>query len=187
MKFLVFVYNGFSEYEVSLACQFLAHHGEIITVGIDKEVIIGEAKFKIIPDITFTNLQAKNYDAIIISGSMDFSDYLNATEVFSFLQKMNKENKVLAAICGGPFFLGRAGVLKGKKYTCNILAEDREELGVFKDGEFVDIPAITDENIITAQGFATVDFAVSLGDRLGLFTSSGHKKRFEDFWKKGKI
>lgn len=181
MKALHFIYNGFSEYEVALACSMLAANGELHTASLNGELVKGEGNFTLKPDYDLREIQVDQYSLLLVSGMLDAKPYWDENAIFDVITEFDQQGKVLAAICGGPLFFAKAGVLKGKKYTCGIPAESRAEVGVFGEADFVDSDVVSDKNLVTAKGFATVDFALAIGDKLGLFNSES-RKQFEEFW-----
>jgi hypothetical protein len=52
---------------------------------------------------------------------------------------------------------------------------------VFDGCEFVDDDVVTDQNLVTAKGFATVEFALAIADKAGLF-GAGERTKFKSFW-----
>ena len=182
MKALHFIYNGFSEYEVALACALLASKGELLTASLNQEDVVGEGQFHLCAGTDFTRAQPTDYDLLLISGMLDAKPHWESHQLFKKIAEFDANGKTIAAICGGPLLLAKAGVLKGKKYTCGIPAEGRKEAGLFEDAEFVDKNVVTDKNLVTAKGFATVEFALAIGDKLDLF-GEGERHKFESFWR----
>jgi hypothetical protein len=72
----------------------------------------------------------------------------------------------LAAICGGPVHLARAGVLNGKSYTSTVTGDYPEE---FAESNFAPGLVIVDGNIVTAQPHGYVDMALQLGKMMNIF------------------
>ena len=69
-------------------------------------------------------------------------------EVLKFIQKMDQQKKLVAAICHGPWVLASAGLVEGVK-TCGYDAvhDDLVNAGA----EVLDVPAVRDGNIITGR------------------------------------
>lgn len=87
---------------------------------------------------------------------------------------MEESGKLVAAICFAPQFLGRAGVLDKHKYTTSCSAEKIKQLGVkdpYNRDNFVAERTVIDGNVITAQGYAFVDFAACVCRYLNIFES----------------
>ena len=81
-------------------------------------------------------------------------------------------DKLVAAICFAPQFLGRAGILSQYRFTTSCSAQKIRQLGVadpfYRENE-VDVRCHTDRNVITAKGYAFVDFALAVCDTLQIF------------------
>ncbi|MBQ2408643.1 MAG: DJ-1/PfpI family protein [Bacilli bacterium] len=99
-------------------------------------------------------------DAIILPGGLPGAiNIKNNNNIIKYLQKMNNEGKLIAAICAAPLVLKHADVLLNKKAT------------IYPDDEFINLlgvnylnePLIVDKNIITAAGPAvTFNFAFAI-------------------------
>lgn len=180
---LHFIYNGFSEYEVALACSLISARGKIQTASLGQEIVTSEGGLKVIPDSDFRFSKVEDYDLLIISGMLDAKPYWDRNDLFTKISEFNLAGKYIAAICGGPLFLAKAGALLAKRYTCGIPELARIEVGCFGDAEFVDNDVVCDQNLITAKGYATVDFALAIGDQFKLFSSAEARAEFQNFWR----
>lgn len=89
-------------------------------------------------------------------------------ELTELIKKLHSEQKLLAAICRGPSFFARAGVLKDALYTTTYSEDLVKELDIkdpFNRENFRDDFVVIDQHYITAKGNAFVDFAVEILDR----------------------
>ena len=83
------------------------------------EAVIGKHGFPMKPTIKLSDLNEKKYDAVFVIGGYEGPDRLRQrTEVISFIKDMYRKQKIIAAICHGPWVLVSAGILKGKRATC---------------------------------------------------------------------
>jgi len=117
---------------------------------------LGEAKGMlggtVQPDLLISDVKAENYDACVVIGGMGSPTYLwNDSDLHNILQSMQKQNKVVAAICLSGAVLANAGVLKGKKATVWAMPESLESL---KNGgaHYVNEPVVQDGFVVTADG-----------------------------------
>ena len=75
-----------------------------------------------------------------------------------YVKKFNEEGKFIAAICASPSIFGRAGLLKGKKFTCFPGYEAE-----CKGGEYTGSEAEWDGNVITGRSAGcAVPFALKI-------------------------
>ncbi len=97
------------------------------------------------------DLKVENYDAVIIPGGFEAPDRLRLRkEVLSFVKNMYEKNKLVAAICHGPWICISAGILKGKKATSYIsIADDVRNAGA----EYLEEDVVIDGNLITSPHY----------------------------------
>jgi len=68
--------------------------------------------------ISTPELQADDYDAVILPGGFEAPDRVRLLpEVLEFVREMDGKNKLVAAICHGPWIMISAGITKGRKMT----------------------------------------------------------------------
>jgi len=112
------------------------------------------------PDIAFDEVDVSRYDAVFIPGGdgpENIIEHQDGQKVFDILIQANSEEKIIAAICHGPWVLAAADVVNGKDVTCFNDAYMKADLT--NSGAKVDITrsVIRDGNIITANGPQAVD------------------------------
>lgn len=157
LKAVVIIGQGFEDEEVIYPVIRLREAGIIVDIATkDAELVIGRKGF---PLKTLTSLYAglvdaekletKSYDFAVIPGGFEGPDRVRQIKrVLEFLKKMNKEKKIIAAMCHGPWVLISAGILKNKKATCYAgIVDDVKNAGA----EFVDEAVVVDGNIITSR------------------------------------
>jgi putative intracellular protease/amidase len=176
---LCFLYNNMADFEMSLICYLLAFEGkkEIITIGYEKEIVYSAgSKIGYKPSITVKEaLELKNVEGLIIPGGLNSEQRPELTEL---IQKLNQSKKLLAAICRGPQYLARAGVLKDRFYTTTMTLEVIQRLGIedpFPRQMFTNKRVIRDDNIITAIDTAFVEFSIEICDWFHVFKDIGDK------------
>ncbi|WP_135613076.1 DJ-1/PfpI family protein [Methanococcoides sp. AM1] len=103
---------------------------------------------KVKPDLSISDVNIDEYDAISITGGGGAKQYLwNNKELQDIVRKAYEKGKVVAAICISPVVLANAGILEGKKSTVfkndetvSILKEKgakHKDKGVISDGKIV--------------------------------------------------
>ncbi|MBN2735059.1 MAG: DJ-1/PfpI family protein [Methanomicrobiaceae archaeon] len=118
--------------------------------------------------LLISDAKEENYDGIVIVGGLGASDFLYKEDsLIELIRKFNADNKVISAICLAPVILARAGVLKGRQAT---IFASRAGIELLKQGgaNYVDIPVVSDLNIVTAN-HPTVSsgFAEAVLEKLG--------------------
>lgn len=98
-------------------------------------------------------VKASDYDFIIIPGGKYVGETVDKDQnIKRLLKSFDQANKVIAAICAGPRFLGQAGLLDGIHYTAFPGSEKDIPKGYYHPEE----KALTDQNFITARGAGVV-------------------------------
>jgi 4-methyl-5(b-hydroxyethyl)-thiazole monophosphate biosynthesis len=98
-------------------------------------------------------LDINNFDMLIIPGGKYVSETIDLHDKMQVLAtSFHEKGKVIAAICAGPRFLGRAGLLKNKRYTAYPGSEQDIIDGIYEPS----FKALTDLPFITAKGAGCV-------------------------------
>jgi protease I len=100
-------------------------------------------------DKTIEEVDASDYDALLIPGGVGNPDQLRGDEnVVAFVQDFFEAGKPVAAICHGPWVLVEAGVVKGRKLTSwPTLQTDIRNAG----GNWVDEQVVVDQGLVTSR------------------------------------
>ena len=104
---------------------------------------------KVKVDKTIEEVEASDYDALMIPGGVGNPDQLRTDEnVVRFVQDFYESGKPIAAICHGPWMLVEAGIVRGRKLTSwPSLQTDIRNAG----GEWVDEKVVVDQGIVTSR------------------------------------
>lgn len=178
-KILCFISEEFADFEITLAFHKIRNVGkkEVITIGYDSEPAISESGLRYMPDLNVCEaIKLEGVEGLVIPGGPIRSQQDELTEL---ILKLDREEKMLAAICNGPQYLGRAGILKKHKFTTSSSIDRIRSLGVenpFPWENFVDKRVVTDKNIITAQGRAFIDFSFAIFDYLNIYDGRSSEK-----------
>ncbi|OGM97023.1 MAG: hypothetical protein A2817_00130 [Candidatus Yanofskybacteria bacterium RIFCSPHIGHO2_01_FULL_39_8b] len=94
-------------------------------------------------------LKPEDYDLVLIPGGFEAPDRVRQVpEILEFVKQMNKQKKVVAAFCHGPWVLISAGIVKNKKIAGYVgIKDDINNAGAI----YTDQPAVIDGNIVTAR------------------------------------
>ncbi|MED4019221.1 MULTISPECIES: DJ-1/PfpI family protein [Sutcliffiella] len=164
-KALLFLFDGYCEFEITPAISMLRGTHEITTFAMDKAPKLSEAGLLTLPSLTVSDIKIVDYEALIIPGG-DLKPIAEAEEFFQLVEAFHMAGKVVSAICSGVFVLAKAGILQDVPYTVTLAKYQREFLGVFPEEYFVYKPIVASGNILTAQGHAYVQFGIELNKML---------------------
>jgi putative intracellular protease/amidase len=184
-NYLCYLYEGFVDFEIGLALTEinLNEKLKVIYIAYESTPLKSSAGMTIIPDKTVSEITSSNgYDGIIIPGG--FIRPLKP-ELKDLLLDFDKNGKLIAAICGGPEFLAKAGMLKGRKYTTSMFPKDYEESNEpdpFPRETYIETRLVKDANMITARGHAFVDFVLEIWDWLDLYDYDAEKEECKELY-----
>ncbi|MCL0047886.1 DJ-1/PfpI family protein [Dehalococcoidia bacterium] len=160
MRVLVPLVEGFEEIEFSTIVDILRRAElEVITAGLKEGVIDGSHGVKVIPDTLIDRVSAGDFDVIVLPGGYPGFVNLGKDErVLELVREMHGKNKYVAAICGAPSVLSKAGILEGRKATIHPGVKD-----MLSGAQHVDERVVVDGRIITSQGPGTaMEFSMKL-------------------------
>ena len=118
----------------------------------DGEVVYGKYGVPARATMATTELNAENFDLVVLPGGFEAPDRVRLfEEVLTFIQMMDKKEKLIAAICHGPWILISAGITKGRKMTAfwSIEADIRNSGAEYQHKE----PVVIDGNLITSPHY----------------------------------
>lgn len=119
--------------------------------------------FRTLPDYTFDTMP-DDYAALVLIGGFGWANVELATPVVQIVQRAIDTGKIVGAICNGASFLARHGFLNDVSHTGNGLEQLRLWGGdkYTNAARYVHVQAVSDKNIVTANGSATLEFAREL-------------------------
>lgn len=128
-------------------------------VSLTKDPVESIGGFHAVPDYDIHSVPSE-YEALILIGGLSWR-----TETAKQMEPLVKQclscGKVLGGICDASGFLGTTGVLNSVRHTSNDLNALKTWAGGAYTGEknYVMQQAVSDKNIITANGTAALEFA----------------------------
>lgn len=170
MKIAILLYPACSLQEITtLTSTLCLSFGQSLDyLASEKKVYTSEEGLQVIPDFTFAEVQNVKYDCIILPGTLEPFVSLYDFRLISFLKRVDTKRTIVAAISSSPMFLGKAGLLRSRYYTGGLYMELVEYFSFLEKENFLHQPVVKDKNVITAIGFAYVEFSQTVLDALGL-------------------
>jgi putative intracellular protease/amidase len=172
----LYVFDSLADWEPGYAIagintpQFQAHPGRyrIQTVALRESAITTMGGLRIEPDCTLDTLSPDKAAMLILPGGMTWETEENRDAIAVAGAFLNSGVPV-AAICGATFAMAKGGLLDDRRHTSNareyLAATQYKGVALYEDA-----PAVTDGNVITAPGFAPIDFAFHIFNCLELYT-----------------
>ncbi|MFF7938693.1 type 1 glutamine amidotransferase family protein [Nocardia gamkensis] len=169
------VYDTLADWEVGAATAHInkpSWHREpgtwqVKTVGPSAEPIITMGGMRIVPDVVLADLTPADSAMLILPGAETWE----GPELDPFTRKAREfvdAGVPVAAICGATFGLAKAGLLDNREHTSNV-AEFLRYSGYAGADRYVEAPAVTDGDVITAGASAPFEFAREVLGRLGVY------------------
>ena len=85
---------------------------------------------------------------IVVPGGWAPDKLRRDPKLLELVQKLDRDHKLIASICHGPWVLISAGILRGRKLTSTVgIRDDVVNAGA----EWVDQPSVIDRNLVTAR------------------------------------
>jgi putative intracellular protease/amidase len=171
MKVYCLIFDGYSDWEIGYVLPELKKNGvEIITVGYDIKPVESMGGLMVSPHTILSRVDVDEADLLIIPGGECWHSEELADEVCNILQQFHDKNKIIAAICGATITLGRAGLLNECKHTSNEKKYLQHYSKENYHGEkYLGQLAVADNNIITASGLGSLEFAVEILKALNIY------------------
>ena len=154
------IYEGVEEIEASAVIDILRRAGLGMTVAGTNTIITGGHGMKVLPDINIADINADDYDFLVLPGGPGYGNILNSGSVHELIRHFNDKEKLIAAICAAPLVLQKSGILEAKAATAypgmeKSLKNPKEQ------------NVVIDQNIITSRGPGTaIEFSLKIVETL---------------------
>ena len=149
-RIAILLENLFDERELIYPYYRLLEEGyEVHLVGTQKNVsYVSKSGLSETSTHSSGEISSKDYDGVVIPGGFS-PDYMRRCKAtVDFVKDMDRENKLIAAICHGPWMMASCCDLKGKRITSySSIKDDLINAG----GMYVDEAVVQDGNLITSR------------------------------------
>ncbi len=148
-KIIIISTHDFEDTELLYPYYRLKEAGADVKIAaLERGAIRGKHGIEVSAELSIKELNADDYDSVIIPGGWAPDRLRVYKEVLDFVAEMNRKGKLIAAICHGPHVLISAGVVKGVKLTAvKPLWDDLRNAGATVQNEAV----VRDGNIVTSR------------------------------------
>jgi len=153
-RVLIMASDGFEEWELFGPREILTRRGAEVVLATPKlepiQATVHDDPGKTIrPDLTIDQVNADDFDALILPGGVRNPDHLRMNvKAIALIQRFAAQGKPVAAICHGPWLLVEADLLRGRTATSwPSIRTDLRNAGA----NVVDEAAVTDGNLVTSR------------------------------------
>lgn len=118
--------------------------------------------FRVLPDYSFDTMP-EDYAALVLIGGFGWATPI-ADKVVPLAKHAIEKGKIVGAICNAASFMAKHGLLNNIKHTGNGIEQLKiwGEANYTNPSGYVNAQAVSDANIVTANGSATLEFAKEL-------------------------
>lgn len=144
---------GFQDEEVVYPYYRLKEAGYQVDVATkDAQTVYGKYGVPARATMSTTDLDADKFDLVVVPGGFEAPDRVRLLpEVQRFIQDMDRQKKLIAALCHGPWVLISAGITRGRKMTAYWSIEpDIRNSGADYQHQ---VPVVIDGNLITSPHY----------------------------------
>lgn len=187
----LFVFDGFADYETSLAATGIRNSNEyqLKTIGIRKQLVRTMSGMTIMPDLDFMpdtdleDIDRENTGMLILPGGSAWEQGKNEM-ITPLVAHCLLHGIPVAGICGATVFLAELGLLNRVVHTSNAMEYLAAYSPVYRgQALYRNSPSIRSEFLITANGTASVEFAQDIFEALGIAEEEKVSTWFQYFQK----
>ena len=149
-KILMIATDGYEDSELLEPRRILKERGaEVVLASLEKGEIKGDKEASVEVDRTIDEVDAGDYDALVLPGGTKNPDKLRMEErVVAIIRAFAEAGKPVAAICHAPWLLVEADVVRGRTVTSwPSIRTDLRNAGA----EVIDQEVVIDGNIVTSR------------------------------------
>ncbi|MCB9001014.1 MAG: glutamine amidotransferase [Bacteroidales bacterium] len=182
-KIFVFLFDGFSDWEISYLTPEInkSERFDLVYFSENGKPLISMGGLQIKPTISLNELNYKEIDMLILPGGTAWEKGEN-TSIEELTKRVFESGIPIAAICAATTYLGQLGFLNELKHTSNDLNYLKGAAPKYcGDEKYQNSLAVTDKNIITANGIASIEFAKEIFKAIGLYSDDNIEKWFQLF------
>ena len=160
----MFVFDGFADWEPASALAELRRTFgfSVQTIGLTRNLVVSMGGLKVIPDLSTAEAQPHLADILILPGG-DAWMRGEIRDVTALVKGAKDAGRPVGAICAATLALAHAGLLDDHRHTSNGRGFIPTYVPEYKGHAlYQQLRAVTDGNVITANGLAPFAFAAEI-------------------------
>jgi putative intracellular protease/amidase len=143
---------------------------KVKTFGRDQSSVTTMGGVRILPECTANECDIEEAAALILPGGLTWMEAFH-DPVLEMASTWLREGVPMGAICGATIALAGKGLLNGRRHTSNDLAYLKQNCPNYTgESLYVQEPAATGGNLVTASGDAPVEFTAHMLKLLDVFS-----------------
>jgi len=169
----VLLFDGYADWELGNVLAELRRLGkvEVKTAGFSVEPVVSMGGLRVLPDTLLSRVILDDVLVFLLPGGYMWEGSYPRKEIDEFLNRCEKREIPIAAICAATTVLARAGILRGRKHTSNSISYLSKMVpGYSEHSNYVDSLSARDRHVITASGLGPIDFTMEILNELDLST-----------------
>lgn len=184
-EILTFIFDGYADWESAYICSELnaPETGYVVkTLSFDKEPKKSMGGFHTIPDYSI-NDYPKKFELLLLIGGNAWMEGKN-NDIKPIVDYAIENNIPVAAICGATLFMAENGYLDNRKHSSNTLEFLKSQAPHYRgEDNYIEKQAVSDCNVITANGTATLEFT----KEIMLYLNAKPADKINEWYKFNKI
>jgi putative intracellular protease/amidase len=184
----LFLFDGFADWEPAHITSSLTKYTnfKVKTFSTNGQIVSSMGNLKIMPDSDLATVLHEKFDLLLLPGG-DLWEQNGNTEIVPLINNCFQKKITIAAICAATLILGKSGIFKHIHHTSNGLQFLRKNIPNYDDDErYIHRSAVTDQNVITANGAAMLEFSFNVFEHFKVFSETDLQTWF-DLYKSGGI
>lgn len=177
------VFDGLADWEPAHALCQIRNSGkfDVETVGFSAAPIRTMGGLTVLPDITLEQIDPATTALLILPGGTMWEQGPR-TQLHDLLHRLHERGAAIGAVCAATLEIARAGLTHNVRHTSNDLAYLQAMVPDYRDEVlYVNEFAVADQNIITANGLGSVEFAREVIVQLDIYSIAGAKEWYAMF------
>lgn len=182
-RIYIFLFDGFSDWEIAYLTPEIHKNSEyeLIYFSKDKNPIRSMGGLQVIADVSLEELIEAEIDLLILPGGQAWENDEN-DEINELVMRQSASGKGIAAICAATIYLAKLSLLDEVQHTSNDLNYLKEIAPKYQgEGNYLTRLAVSDKNVITANGIAPIEFAREIFLKINLYDANQTEKWFQLF------
>jgi len=182
-RIYIFLFDGFSDWEIAYLTPEINKNDDYELVYFSKsgDPILSMGGLKVMPDVGLTEVEATDMDMLILPGGTAWEVSENS-EIKALVMGQFMSGRSIAAICAATTYLAQLGLLDRVNHTSNDLNYLKRIAPKYQgEGNYMSSLAVSDDNVITANGIAPIEFAKEIFLKINLYDVDHTEKWFQLF------